>query len=80
MSLFIVVIGVLLYSTFKIGKKAEEEEYLLSPTKTNTTVRGSKKRKSLPISHSLGVLEAFEYKPQIDEEGIYSPAHVLFSK
>ena len=79
-SLFIVVFGVLLYSTFKIGKKVEEEEYLLSPTpKTNRVRRGDKLRKSLPISHSLGVLEAFEYKPQI-EEGIYSPAHVLFSK
>jgi len=81
-SLFIVVIGVILYSSFKIKKKSEEEEYLLSsPSSKTLTVRSSKLRKSLPISHSLGVLEVGEYKPQIDDgDIIYSPALVLFSK
>ena len=76
LSLMMVCVGVIVYSTFKITKK-EEEEYLLSPV--NGTIQGKKVTRTLPISHSLGVLELGEFKPQLGDKN-KSPTHALFSK
>lgn len=77
LSLLLVCIGVIVYSSFKITKKGDEEEYLLASS--NNTIKG-KKKVSLPISHSLGVLEIGEFKPQLVGDKNKSPTHVLFSK
>lgn len=76
-SLFIVVIGVIVYSSFKTAKKQlSEESYLLSSSKG---IQGTKVRRSLPISHSLGVIELGEFKPQLSSDN-KNLAHILFGK
>ena len=78
-SLFIVVCGVIVYSSFKLSKKTEntEEEYLLA----SKTIQGTKVRRSLlPISHSLSVIEVGEFKPQLSSEHNKSPTQILFGK